>query len=380
MFVDARPPLPIPPPRSCARVTALLALAACCTRTEAVPVTSARRIVQAEALGWMSTNEAESGSSVVTSLPDVSELTLDFEGWRLWFIGAARHVIRWIPRDCVAIFYQSDIRMRGVWVDKSYLVMRAMEEEGASLVWHKIVCRKPPGTIALGRPSYSHMLCVSREPRELPKKPGPDVLPDAGFAPWSRAMGVLACRVACRWLREETNTRTVVDPFCGRGTVLAVANAMGFDAIGVDLSAKRCRAARVLSLDEPGTQRGPASDPLTRGARLFDDGAFFEAHEVWEERWRVERDETKRIFLQGLIQVAAAFHKLFVTRSSESALRLLGRGLAKLDACPEHVDGVDLATFRAELHDCARAISDGRLEPTAVPKMARHEPVDREPR
>jgi tRNA G10 N-methylase Trm11 len=66
---------------------------------------------------------------------------------------------------------------------------------------------------------------------------------------WSRAMGVEACRVACRFLRDETETRTVVDPFCGKGTVLAVAGSMGFDTIGVELSAKRCRAARSLVIE-----------------------------------------------------------------------------------------------------------------------------------
>jgi tRNA G10 N-methylase Trm11 len=70
--------------------------------------------------------------------------------------------------------------------------------------------------------------------------------------PWSRAMGVEACRVALRFVREETATRLVVDPFCGRGTVLAVANAMGFDALGIDLGAKRCKAARALTLDLEG--------------------------------------------------------------------------------------------------------------------------------
>jgi hypothetical protein len=66
-----------------------------------------------------------------------------------------------------------------------------------------------------------------------------------GAARW----GVSACRVACRFLLEETTSRVVVDPFCGRGTVLAVANAMGLDALGVDISAKRCRAARALEVD-----------------------------------------------------------------------------------------------------------------------------------
>ena len=60
--------------------------------------------------------------------------------------------------------------------------------------------------------------------------------------------GVEACRQACSYLRDDTTTSIVVDPFCGHGTVLAVANTYGFDAVGVDLSAKRCRAARRLEI------------------------------------------------------------------------------------------------------------------------------------
>ena len=216
-----------------------------------LPEPPIRRVVQAEALAFLATHAAEEGSSVVTSLPDLSELhELGFDGWRAWFIDTVRNVLRWVPESGVAIFFQSDIRLEGVWVDKSYLVMRAAEDAGAHLLWHKIVCRRPPGTIAFGRPSYSHMLAFARVPRDPPRKPGPDVLPDAGFMPWSKAMGVEACRVACRYLRDETATRIVVDPFCGRGTVLAVANAMGFDALGIDIGAKRCRAARTLSLSD----------------------------------------------------------------------------------------------------------------------------------
>ena len=66
--------------------------------------------------------------------------------------------------------------------------VKSFEEEAAALVWHKIVCRKPPGTISQGRSTYSHMLCVSLRPRPTPIRPGPDVLADAGYMPWSRAI------------------------------------------------------------------------------------------------------------------------------------------------------------------------------------------------
>jgi hypothetical protein len=212
-----------------------------------------RSVIQAEAFAWMAANPAREDMSVVTSLPDVSELPLDLTSWRAWFVGAVARVVRWVPSAGIAVFYQSDVRVRGEWIDKGYLVMRGAEEAGARAIWHKIVCRKPAGTIARGRPSYSHMIAVSVTPRAPAQRPGPDVLPDAGLMLWSRGMGVAACRVACQFLRDETSTRTVVDPFCGRGTVLAVANAMGFEAIGVELSGKRCRAARALVLGAEGT-------------------------------------------------------------------------------------------------------------------------------
>ena len=216
----------------------------------------ARRVVQTEALAFLAANPADPGTSVITSLPDLSELSgLDLDAWRAWFVGAVRRVIAWVPEGGVAIFFQSDIRYEGRLIDKGCLVAQGAEAERASTLWHKIVCRKPPGTLAFGRPSYSHMICVERgqASRASFKHPGPDVIADAGFMPWTRAMGVEACRVALRFVREETETRLVVDPFCGHGTVLAVANSMGFDALGIDLGEKRCKLARALTVAAVGS-------------------------------------------------------------------------------------------------------------------------------
>lgn len=209
-----------------------------------------REVIQGDALAWLDEHPAEPGSSVITSLPDVSELPeLGLEGWRSWFIAAAERVLRWLPDDGVAIFYQSDIRWENVWIDKAHLVHCAVDNAGQKLVFHKIVCRSAPGTISWGRASYSHLLCAAKAALAGSRKPGPDVLPDAGAMPWSRAMGVEACRLACSFLRDNTSTRRVVDPFCGKGTALAVANTYGFDALGVERSGRRCRAARKLIVE-----------------------------------------------------------------------------------------------------------------------------------
>jgi hypothetical protein len=46
---------------------------------------------------------------------------------------------------------------------------------------------------------------------------------------------------------------------------------------------------------------------LGHGVDLFNHGYFWEAHEAWEEPWQVERrDSPHRLYLQGLIRLAAA--------------------------------------------------------------------------
>ena len=48
---------------------------------------------------------------------------------------------------------------------------------------------------------------------------------------------------------------------------------------------------------------------LERGIALFNSGKFWEAHEAWEEIWK-NHPEDGRFFIQGLIQLAAAYHQL----------------------------------------------------------------------
>jgi threonine dehydratase len=49
------------------------------------------------------------------------------------------------------------------------------------------------------------------------------------------------------------------------------------------------------------------NENFARGVALFNDGHFFEAHEVLEDVWRAAPVNDKR-FLQGIVQLAVAFH------------------------------------------------------------------------
>ncbi|MEI7566418.1 MAG: DNA methyltransferase [Opitutaceae bacterium] len=211
-----------------------------------IPSAPHRTVHCADAIPWMQARGRITGACAVTSLPDVSEVGLTLPVWREWFLAAVQLVVAAVPDDSAAIFFQSDIKRDGCWIDKGALVMSAAEAAGARVLFHKLICRRPPGTLTLGRPGYTHLIAVSRMLRCPDVLPIPDIITDAGRQPWVRAMGVRAAAHAVRFARDQAGAKVIFDPFCGVGTVLAVANRLGLDALGVEKAKKRCEQSRQL--------------------------------------------------------------------------------------------------------------------------------------
>lgn len=205
---------------------------------------ASREIVCADAIAWMQARGRIDGACAVTSLPDVSEIGKALPVWREWFAHAVRLVVDAVPDESAAVFFQSDIKRDGAWIDKGALVIRATEDAGARVLFHKIVCRRPPGMLTQGRPGFTHLIAVSRAMRCPDILPIPDVIADAGRSLWVRAMGVRAAAHAVRFARDQVGAKLIFDPFCGVGTIPAVANALGLDALGVELAKKRCEQSR----------------------------------------------------------------------------------------------------------------------------------------
>lgn len=210
----------------------------------------ATRVVhQTDGVAWLRAFESAplaNDHAIVTSLPDSSEMRLDFADWRSWFVDTAALACSVTHPSSVAIFFQTDVKREGAWIDKAFLIQQGAERAGMSLLWHKIVCRAPAGKTTFGRPAYAHLLCFSRELRLANEQSSADVLPQLGAMTWARAMGIAACEATAQFLIAHTPCRTVIDPFCGVGSMLAVANAYDLDAIGVELSVKRAERAREL--------------------------------------------------------------------------------------------------------------------------------------
>lgn len=206
-----------------------------------------RKIICDDALEWMIRNRDV--GSIITSLPDMEETGQTEDTYIDWFNEAAMQCFRSASNGHPIIFYQTDRLLKGRRLSKAFNLMWPAEELNYELVWHKIVLRRDVGKTDIRRPSYSHLLCFG-DAKVKPGKPTPDVLHTGGTL-YPNGMGITAATVALQAaFRHGT---AVCDPFCGRGTVPALAERMGFEKIiGVDIDEKQVTAARALRLFKGG--------------------------------------------------------------------------------------------------------------------------------
>ena len=216
-----------------------------------------REVHEGDGIAWLREATLGPEHAIVTSIPDVSEMpSLSLDAWCELAIEIAALACSQIAPSSVVVMYQTDIKVDGRWVDKGWLVATGASRAGAHCLWHKIVCRVAPGHSTFGRPAYGHWLAFSRALRLPSEASTPDVLPELGAMTWARAMPMTAAVATIAFLRRHTACSVVVDPFCGVGTILAVANEHGLDAIGVELSSKRARKARRLTTQQGRVDRG----------------------------------------------------------------------------------------------------------------------------
>ena len=107
-----------------------------------------------------------------------------------------------------------------------------------------------------------------------------------------------------------------------------------------------------------------------KGLEAFNSAHFYAAHEHWEEVW-LETQNPDKMFLQGLIQVAAAFHHY--SRANLLGTRnLLRAGLWKLDCFPETHGGLEIEALREAVRGWLTALEAGEtLDARKPPRIIR---------
>lgn len=200
-----------------------------------------KRIVCCDALPWL---DIAPHCAIVTSPPLTLELGCTVAEWSAWYLDALARCFRALAPGAPAVIYSTDQKNDGRLISSFAVMMAAAAEAGVGLLWHKIVLRRDVGKIDIHRPGFTHLAAFG----DAKAKPGA-ATPDAmqrGRVLYPNGMGLIPARIACEFAGRPG--LPIVDPFCGRGTVPAVAEALGFDAIGIDIDPAQCKAAEALRL------------------------------------------------------------------------------------------------------------------------------------
>jgi hypothetical protein len=200
-----------------------------------------RELINDDAVAWI--RRQKMIPNIITGFCDLDETSLDFEEYLKMVKQMARLALARLHPQGYAIFIQTDRKYQGQWVSKPFILMQAAKEAGVKLLWHKIILHREVGKVDTYRPGYAHMLCFSRDGG--PGAATPDVMPP-GTKSYKNATPEEPALMAAAFIKRYSKAPLViVDPFVGRGTVMAIANALGMDGVGIDIDPTQLELARV---------------------------------------------------------------------------------------------------------------------------------------
>jgi uncharacterized protein len=108
------------------------------------------------------------------------------------------------------------------------------------------------------------------------------------------------------------------------------------------------------------------SEQYLRGINLFNNAEFFDAHEALEDIWRAAPPENKK-FLQGLVQVAVAFHH-YSTGNRVGMRSVLERAIRNLAEPSGSFGQIELPVLLESLTQWRKALDNNSSLP-ALPRI-----------
>ena len=95
---------------------------------------------------------------------------------------------------------------------------------------------------------------------------------------------------------------------------------------------------------------GPYDPRYLAGIELFNEGEFYDCHDVWEDLWTDYRGPD-RAFYQGLIQTAVALYHL-TSGNLRGARRMFFSSRGYLAPYPNVHEGIQLERLLQDMHTC----------------------------
>ena len=106
-------------------------------------------------------------------------------------------------------------------------------------------------------------------------------------------------------------------------------------------------------------------DPrFSQALELFNSGAWYEAHDAFEELWHEQMDPERKL-LQAIVQIAVA-HVHLERGNTRGCTILLGEGLGRLKPSLPVALGLDLTALQSVVSDRLSALQSGQ-DPEVFP-------------
>ena len=198
-----------------------------------------RIVICSDAHIWLNNNK--NNKAIITSLPDMEEVGMDVNDWVNWIKKTCKLIIDSLDDNGIVIIYQTDRKYKGRILDKKTLISNEFIKLGYNNIFNKIVLKQKPETTNLFRPTFTNLFGFSK--KITSGKSTPDVI-NCGKMIYKNAMGLNACKTSIEFIKSKIDTNIIIDPFCGQGSILKIANEMGFNSIGVDILKEQCIKAK----------------------------------------------------------------------------------------------------------------------------------------
>jgi hypothetical protein len=204
-----------------------------------VPV-SDRIIICGDSLTILSKQDLEP-MNIFTGMPDNTEMNLDYKQYEEYRNKILPRIFE-LGKDNILLFTQTDKKAtyEGEWFDKISIIYKYARIYSLKLIFHNIALY----THEDGFPQYQHYLCFSNklQPQKNRLLLGGDKLYKNG-TPFGIILDALK-------FLTKSDCKAVLDPFCGKGTNLALANLFGICGVGIDIDPLQCRDSMNLCLEK----------------------------------------------------------------------------------------------------------------------------------
>lgn len=180
------------------------------------------KLICQDALLWL--EDQDKLPNIVTGICDLAETQMTHDQYLVFFKKIAKLIFDKLDDDCYAVFIQTNRKHNRRLMDKSYMLSSIADSCGLRMAWHKIVLNRDVDKVDLFRPTYSHMVCYTRNGTS--GKATPDVIPISKRG-YRNATPILAARRALEFIKTYSKTKAIVDPFVGQGTIPLMAMHLG---------------------------------------------------------------------------------------------------------------------------------------------------------